>query len=1205
MAYIYFITLYAMNKTTRLTQQDLKIYPSQRLTDTPDGGGLMVGTPLTGADNELFSPVSDLDRTLGSFDARLVYPGVLRNDTEPLYGAHVIISQPPAAPNVSYLCFKANGYGDSRQEIMPRVEAYSVPTIEGRMTLMGRHLVGMRLIQAYQRPEAPLPRVGERYCLEMRNASGTVQRYQYFRIEKLSDELRVFEVVENGQVVEITRRVIKMEIGSPLEYDFNGIEYPVRGYHGGLVRILETQVSDSAKYYGIRPLAKPAKKGGAVIEVDAIYEKLVPTSTTETPWIDRYPVNANMWVPTGPRRIVASSAGHGAVYFDTPVMPGSVEVSGWKDNGLGLLVGESSTLIVNYESGELSDSGTGWYWSVSAIPAAKVSGARYSTYVEIKDTNQGLSWAPYLQPAPAAGSLTVSYMAQGVWYTLRDPGDMTLRDESGRQVGILSAAGSAAVTLPAMPDVGSKLVFSWGDASAYQAYDGAAAGSAVPAKSPDVTAIVLPERSEDFIKPGTLRLSWGDGKSATDANGALAGDAAGTVDYYSGKAAVTSGLTAGAVEVSYQAYTGAPIDGELGKVESGRVDITIGRVQPGTFAMSLRYAAKGREEIRRWVQLKYNQAVLGGNYASNVITAVRKHDIQVKCGDSREMSGSELFYITDNGRGSLLVNGNQIAGASIDYSSGRVIIPAPSETGLVVYIGGDWGGSNTAVTGAADVKVYLPDGDERVVTDIDCWIDSAAYRYISDPAVKSVVITDTPSALAANVITAASVGGRPVFDSWTFEVGGKKIIERGGVLFRDFDVRTGKGVRVGTLDADSGKVSIVSANLDVSTLKITGGIVNKASSPIALYCGRMDSAPVKPESFTVYLFDGDKTRVGRSDAEGKIIDADGGAALGTIDYETGFYSISIAGGFQPDLLRFNAVTLDNIPLDSSIIGIDAVRLPQDGRVPIFRKGDMVVIGSRSRHDLGSAHSAGATVSLGRGDLDRVSIIDANNKPVEAALYELDLSAGTLKWADGLSMAGYVMPLSAMTAREEENRLLGVDISGKLKLQFALSRDYEAGAFVSSALVAGDLLVRSTEPFAQRAWDNIWRDERAGDAILAALNVKDYPIKLVSAGAITERWLIRFETSSAQFKLYGERLGLVAEGDILTDLSPTNQATNKPYFTLPHLAFGGGWAVGNCIRFNTYGTPFPVWILRAVQPSAEAQTEKDGFVCCLRGNTIDL
>ena len=81
-----------MSKTTRLTQQDLQIYPSQRMTDTPDGGGRMVGQPLKGEDNEIFPIVSDVDRTMGSFDARLLYPAVLRDDKEPLYGGHFIIS---------------------------------------------------------------------------------------------------------------------------------------------------------------------------------------------------------------------------------------------------------------------------------------------------------------------------------------------------------------------------------------------------------------------------------------------------------------------------------------------------------------------------------------------------------------------------------------------------------------------------------------------------------------------------------------------------------------------------------------------------------------------------------------------------------------------------------------------------------------------------------------------------------------------------------------------------------------------------------------------------------------------------------------------------------------------------------------------------------------------------------------------------------
>ena len=271
-----------MSKTTRLTQQDLQIYPSQRMTDTPDGGGRMVGQPLKGEDNEIFPIVSDVDRTMGSFDARLLYPAVLRDDKEPLYGGHFIISEPPKADNVSYLAFKARNYGETRQDIMPRIEAYSVPTIEGRMTMMGKHLAGVRLIQAYQRIEAPLPKVGERYCLQFEDKSNaqTAYRYEYFRIADLSHEVRTFEVpMPNGDVREIQRRVVKMEITNPLANDYEGVKYPQEGYAQTATRILETQVADSAAYYGVKPVKTELKQGDLTVSVKEIYEKLVPTAT--------------------------------------------------------------------------------------------------------------------------------------------------------------------------------------------------------------------------------------------------------------------------------------------------------------------------------------------------------------------------------------------------------------------------------------------------------------------------------------------------------------------------------------------------------------------------------------------------------------------------------------------------------------------------------------------------------------------------------------------------------------------------------------------------------------------------------------------------------------------------------------------------------------------------------------------------------------
>lgn len=408
----------------------------------------------------------------------------------------------------------------------------------------------------------------------------------------------------------------------------------------------------------------------------------------------------------------------------------------------------------------------------------------------------------------------------------------------------------------------------------------------------------------------------------------------------------------------------------------------------------------------------------------------------------------------------------------------------------------------------------------------------------------------------------------------------------------------GTGEAVGRL-TDGGEITFTAENLDFAALKITAGILAKNTERVYAYAGRTEAAPVKPESFTVYAVANGQTVSGRADADGRIT----GGITGSIHYETGFYQITASDGLIAETLRYNAVTQDHIPLDSSIIGIDSVRLPADGRVPVFRKGDMIVIGNRLKQDLGQTFTGGQTVALARQNLDRACLLDAQGKHVSAEKYSIDLAAGKLTFAEPLSLAGHTLPLTAVLAWEEENRITAADVSGRLKLQTPLTRDYpQEGTYVSSALVGGDLLVRATEPFAQKTWDGVWAEAVRGDPILARLNTANYPMALKSNGAVTERWLIRF-TGESTFQLYGETLGLVVQGDTVTDLAPPNPATGKPYFTLPAAAFGGGWSAGNCVRFNTYGTPMPVWILRSVQPSAARQTEKDGFTACLRGNTV--
>ena len=234
-------------RKTLLTRQDLKIYATERLTDAPDGGGLMTAQELTGAPGELMPTPSDVDRTQGRFNARSVHAGVRRPDATPLWGAHVIISKPPKAANVSYLLYRGVKYGESRADIVKRIAAYAVATIESRMTLLSVQSLGSRIIQAYQRPGEPLPLVGDVYCLRQ-DKRGYPQQEQYIKVIRVASEDRTFTDAATGK--DFVRTVVKMEISTALTADFVGVDYPSIAYADPACKLRETHIADGAQYYG-------------------------------------------------------------------------------------------------------------------------------------------------------------------------------------------------------------------------------------------------------------------------------------------------------------------------------------------------------------------------------------------------------------------------------------------------------------------------------------------------------------------------------------------------------------------------------------------------------------------------------------------------------------------------------------------------------------------------------------------------------------------------------------------------------------------------------------------------------------------------------------------------------------------------------------------------------------------------------------------
>ncbi|ULJ67477.1 hypothetical protein [Wielerella bovis] len=577
-----------MKKTTALTRQDLKIYKSQRLTDTPDGGGMMTNQPLVGADNELFDPISDVDRTMGALDTRLIYPAVLRDDDEKLLGANVIVSQPPEAENASILIVPADHYGQERASIMERIEAYRVPTVETRMTLWGTQLKGSRLVRVYQMISAPIPVVGD--VLALRVIVDEKPVYDFVRIERLTHSIDTFEE-SNG--VEFQRRVIQIVAQQPLERDFVGVERVSKYDVFPPARVMDTQIADSAKYYGIKPLAEAIVQGAASLKLPTVFEQLVPVSTVETPMADDWASGRLMWIETAPRRNVYSGSrlfqSGERLYLECPVLPASVQIDGWTDDGLGHLVRGDKRLQIDYANGVISGFDGVNIGTVSAIPAVQVRNFAYSAAIEINETNIGTDFAPLLRPRPARGSVAVDFISSSTWYQLNDNGDGILRDNQNRGRGQVSRNGSAVISLPVQPDANSHLLVSWTPQDFYHNYDGSEAGEAIlPSNLSSVFR--LPETPKSSLKPNSIRLSWNNGmaQTASDQNGKLSGDATGWVDYAAGLVYPDAGLRAAAVQIRAEQYIGAIVRKNVSVKDGDVMTFSAGaRIQAGTLAINM------------------------------------------------------------------------------------------------------------------------------------------------------------------------------------------------------------------------------------------------------------------------------------------------------------------------------------------------------------------------------------------------------------------------------------------------------------------------------------------------------------------------------------------------------------------------------------------------------------------------------------------
>lgn len=457
----------------------------------------------------------------------------------------------------------------------------------------------------------------------------------------------------------------------------------------------------------------------------------------------------------------------------------------------------------------------------------------------------------------------------------------------------------------------------------------------------------------------------------------------------------------------------------------------------------------------------------------------------------------------------------------------------------------------------------------------------------------------TTSPRSANVavdykIIAPAASTTPMATSdMVFTLGSDTYSTKGGIVTKGWDAGTGTGAPAGSVTS-AGVITLSSFPANgVNAIVWKNAALSLASPLIDSGVFRTAVAPLKPGVFQ--LSDGDGA-ASNANASGVLSGSELG---GTVDATRGFvdwYGIDT----DPAKLRYNAVFLQYLPLDASLLGIETARLPLDGKVPIYRSGDLVVVHNTLTYSLPNPLVKGTVYDLGRVRLASVRVKDAFGAVVPDTLYTALLDPGTFMVPVGSDITAHPHPWKVEHRIEDMLLCSEADISGKLKFTRSLTHDFPANtSFVSSAMPFGDLFARVYALFEQGTWTSVWQDTLIGATIIAQFNAAQYPLVVTNAGAIKERWLILFNNTTS-FRVIGESVGEIGTGSTATDCAPINPATGVPYFSIPALGWGSGWAAGNCLRFNTDACGTPFWAVRTVL-QGPASLDSDQFTLAFRGD----
>ncbi|WP_209278696.1 hypothetical protein [Thalassotalea sp. G20_0] len=317
--------------------------------------------------------------------------------------------------------------------------------------------------------------------------------------------------------------------------------------------------------------------------------------------------------------------------------------------------------------------------------------------------------------------------------------------------------------------------------------------------------------------------------------------------------------------------------------------------------------------------------------------------------------------------------------------------------------------------------------------------------------------------------------------SVVFEWNGETYFDRDGSLYKNLSTETNAGIQVGRVDYSGGLATLANYPAGtVNTATIQAAATIGVGFGIDAVAFRTPGAPIRQGSLqlTAVRVDNGDIITATADFNGEFDTAE---VVGNIDVTTGWCELQFTDGANPiyvipQSVRYNCVVETSLPLDAELIGLDPVRLPPDGKVPIYRAGDIVVISHTAATDAGTP-IAGQVINLVRDHQAEIVVEDSSGALLASDQYTVDREAGTVTFADPLSLVDLgsnplAAPFTIKDRVEHMSVLSDVQINGDLSIISPVPWDLPASeTTVSSAVVYGDLQARVKNFFSQKVFSD--------------------------------------------------------------------------------------------------------------------------------------